>query len=162
MLARGRSLRSADQGHELPAHVALPAYPVRLGNLGEREGLRDREKEAPSSTASSAWAAPSAAQAGHAITGGHVRNALAELAGDARRLMAHSLRELPARQALALLPAARVDADRAHRNPDLAGTRMRIGQIHDLEDPRAPELAETDRLHRCLRSRPRGVALIAR
>src|SRR6516225_12338635 len=38
---------SADQQHELPAHVALLAHPVRLGNLGEREGLRDREREAP-------------------------------------------------------------------------------------------------------------------
>jgi hypothetical protein len=27
--------------------VALLAHPVRLGNLGEREGLRDREREAP-------------------------------------------------------------------------------------------------------------------
>src|SRR5437870_1271838 len=38
---------SADQQHELPAHVALLAHPVRLGNFGEREGLRDREREAP-------------------------------------------------------------------------------------------------------------------
>jgi hypothetical protein len=27
--------------------VALFAHPVCLGNLGEREGLRDREREAP-------------------------------------------------------------------------------------------------------------------
>ena len=27
--------------------MALLAQPVRLGNLGEREGLRDREREAP-------------------------------------------------------------------------------------------------------------------
>ena len=33
---------SADQQHELPAHVALLADPVRLGDLGEREGPRDR------------------------------------------------------------------------------------------------------------------------
>src|SRR5262249_16705873 len=46
-----------------------------------------------------------------------------------------------------LLPVARVDAGRAHGNPDLAGTRMRIGEIHDLEDLRAPEPAETDCLH---------------
>jgi pantetheine-phosphate adenylyltransferase len=33
---------SADQQHELPAHVALLARPVRLGDLGQRKGLRDR------------------------------------------------------------------------------------------------------------------------
>ena len=33
---------SADQQHELPAHVALLADPVRLGDVGEREGPRDR------------------------------------------------------------------------------------------------------------------------
>jgi len=38
---------SADQQHELPAHVTVLADAVRLGNLGEREGLRDREREAP-------------------------------------------------------------------------------------------------------------------
>jgi hypothetical protein len=37
---------SADQQPELPAHVALLAHPVRLGNLGEREGLHDRERAA--------------------------------------------------------------------------------------------------------------------
>ena len=34
---------SAHQQHELPAHVTVLADAVRLGNLGEREGLRDRE-----------------------------------------------------------------------------------------------------------------------
>jgi len=52
--------------------------------------------------------------------------------------MAHGLRELPIHQALALLPVARVDTGRAHRDPDLAGLRMRIGEIDDLEDLRAP------------------------
>jgi pantetheine-phosphate adenylyltransferase len=33
---------SADQQHELAAHVTLLADPVRLGDLGEREGPRDR------------------------------------------------------------------------------------------------------------------------
>jgi hypothetical protein len=78
---------------------------------------------------------------------GDVGNALAELVDDARRLVAHGLRQLPIHRALALLPVARVDAGRAHRNPDLAGTRMRIGELHDLEDLRAPEPIETDRLH---------------
>ena len=100
---------------------------------------------------------PLGGQAEHAIADGHVRNALAELVDDTRRLVAQGLRELLVHQALALLPVARVDACRAHRDPDLAGTRMRIGQIHDLEDLRAPEPAETDCLHRCLHSRPRSV-----
>ena len=39
---------------------------------------------------------------------------------------------------------------------------MRIGEIHDLEDLRAPELAETGCLHRSLRSRLRDVAPAAR
>jgi hypothetical protein len=46
-VTHGRAAVLADQQHELPAHVALLACPVRLGNLGEREGLRDREPEAP-------------------------------------------------------------------------------------------------------------------
>jgi hypothetical protein len=65
---------------------------VRLRDLGEREGLRDREREAPG---------------------------LDQLADLGERV------------------------DRAHRNADLAGPRMRIGEIHDLEDLGATELAET-------------------
>jgi hypothetical protein len=38
---------SADQQHELPAHVTVLADAVRLRDLGEWEGLRDREREAP-------------------------------------------------------------------------------------------------------------------
>src|SRR5436190_266702 len=38
---------SADQQHELPAHVTVLADAVRRRDLGEREGLRDREPEAP-------------------------------------------------------------------------------------------------------------------
>jgi hypothetical protein len=102
---------------------------------------------------------PLGGQAEHAIADGHVRNPLAELVDDARRLVTHGLRELLIHQALALLPVARVDAGRAHRNPDHAGTRMRIGEIHDLEDLRAPELAETDCLHHSLRSRLRASRL---
>jgi hypothetical protein len=81
---------------------------------------------------------PLGGEAEHAIADGHVRDALAELVDDARRLVAHGLRELPVHQALALLPVARVDAGRAHRDPDLAGTRMRIGEIHDLRGPPGP------------------------
>src|ERR1035438_2033435 len=44
---RRRSAASADQQHELPAHVTVLADAVRLRDLGEREGLRDREREAP-------------------------------------------------------------------------------------------------------------------
>src|SRR5215472_15036868 len=98
-------------------------------------------------------------EAEHAIADGHIRNALAELVDDAHRLVAQGLRELPIHQALALLPVARVDAGRAHRNPDLAGTRVRIGEIHDLEDLRAPELVEPGCLHHSLRSRLRASRL---
>src|SRR6185437_3307450 len=38
---------SADQQYELPAHVTVLADAVRLRDLGEREGLRDQEREAP-------------------------------------------------------------------------------------------------------------------
>jgi hypothetical protein len=34
--------RSVDQQHELPAHVTTLAHPVRLSDLFEWEGLRDR------------------------------------------------------------------------------------------------------------------------
>src|SRR5271169_5614606 len=43
----GPAYRRADQQHELPAHVTVLADAVRLRDLGEREGLRDREREAP-------------------------------------------------------------------------------------------------------------------
>jgi len=42
-------------------------------------------------------------EAEHAIANGHVRNVLTVLVDDARRLVAHGLRELPIHQALALL-----------------------------------------------------------
>src|ERR1700730_9360383 len=38
---------SADHQHELPAQVTVLARAVRLRDLGEREGLRDRGREAP-------------------------------------------------------------------------------------------------------------------
>jgi hypothetical protein len=104
---------------------------------------------------------PLGGEAEHAIADGHVGNALAELVDDASRLMAHGLGELPIHQAFALLPVARVDPGRAHHNPDLAGTRMRIGEIHDPQDLRAPELIETDCLQPSLRSRPRVSRLLA-
>ena len=120
------------------------------GGAGEVERRRDRRVVGQHRQLG--LGRPLGGEAEHAIADGHVRNALAELVDDARRLVAHGLRELRIHQALALLPVARVDAGRAHRDPDLAGTRMRIGEIHDLEDLRAPELAETDCLHRSLRS----------
>src|SRR6185312_12950622 len=61
-----------------------------------------------------------------------------------------SLRELGIHQTLALLPVARADAGCAHRNPHLPGTWMRIGELDDLQDFRAPELAETGCLHHSL------------
>jgi hypothetical protein len=91
---------------------------------------------------------------------GSVPNALAELVDNTRRLMAHGLRQLPIHQALALLSVARVHTGRAHRNPNLATTRMRIGEIHDLENLRAPEPAKTDCPHHRLRSRPRVSPLL--
>jgi hypothetical protein len=91
----------------------------------------------------------------HAIADGHVRHALAEFIDDACRLVAHRLRQLGIHQALALLRVAHADAGGAHRDPDLTGTRTRIGEIHDLQHLRAPEPAETDCLHRWLPSRPR-------
>src|SRR5271169_127820 len=43
----GPAYRRADHQHELPARVTVLADAVRLRDLGEREGLRDREREAP-------------------------------------------------------------------------------------------------------------------
>jgi len=39
--------RHSDRDDELPADVTLLADPVRLRNIGEGKGLRDREGEAP-------------------------------------------------------------------------------------------------------------------
>src|SRR5271169_3970764 len=41
----GPAYRRADHQHELPARVTVLADAVRLRDLGEREGLRDRERE---------------------------------------------------------------------------------------------------------------------
>jgi hypothetical protein len=38
--------RSVDQQRELPAHMTALAHPMRLGDLSERKGLRDRKREA--------------------------------------------------------------------------------------------------------------------
>src|SRR6185312_3822925 len=122
------------------------------------EGERRRDRRVERQHRQLGLGRPLGGQAEHAIADRHVRHALAELVDDARRLVAHGLRELRIHQALALLPVARVDAGRAYRDPDLARTRMRIGEIHDLEDLRAPEPAETDCLHHSLRSRLSGGA----
>ncbi len=90
---------------------------------------------------------PFGGQSEHGIADSHVHNALAELVDDTRRLVAHGLGQLPVHKALALLPVARVDPGCPHRDPDLAGTRVRIREIHDLEDLRAPEPVEPDCLH---------------
>jgi hypothetical protein len=44
---RAGAAASADQQHELPAHVTVLADAVGLGDIGEREGLHRREREAP-------------------------------------------------------------------------------------------------------------------
>src|SRR5271165_2254528 len=122
------------------------------GSAREAERRRDRRIEGQHRQLG--LGRPLGGQAEHAIADGHVRNALAEFVDDARSLVAHGLRELPVHQALALLPVARVDTGRADRDPDLAGTRMRIGEIHDLQDLRPTEPAEPDCHHHSLRSRP--------
>jgi hypothetical protein len=43
----GPAYVTAEQQHELPAHVTVLADAVRLRDLGQREGPRDREREAP-------------------------------------------------------------------------------------------------------------------
>ena len=43
----GPAYGRADHQYELPAHVTVLADAVRPRDLGEREGLRDREREAP-------------------------------------------------------------------------------------------------------------------
>jgi hypothetical protein len=91
-------------------------------------------------------------EAEDAVADGHAGHARAQLVDDAGRLVAHGLRQFLVHQARALLPVARVDAGRADRDPHLAGTWMRVGQLHDLKDLRAPELAEPGCLHRLLRS----------
>ena len=96
-------------------------------------------------------------EAEHPIADGHVAGARAELVDDPRCLVAHRLRELLIHQAPALLPIAGVDAGRPDRDTDLPGTRMRFGEIHDLEDLWAAELAEPGGLHPWLRSRPLGL-----
>src|SRR5262249_8669093 len=88
----------------------------------------------------------------HAVAGGRVRDAVADLVDDPGRLVAHGLRELAVHEPLALLPVARVDAGRAYRDANLAGSRMRIREVNDLEDLRAPEAAEAGCPHQRLRS----------
>ena len=93
-------------------------------------------------------------QAEHAVTDRDIGDALAELVDHAGRLVSQGLWELLVHQSVALLPIARVDAGGADRDPHLAGTRMRVGQLDDLEHFRAAEPAEADCLHRSLRSLP--------
>ena len=125
----------------------------QCGSAGEVERRRDRR--IVGEHCQLGLGRPIGGQAEHAIADGHVRDTRTELVDDACRLVAHGLRQFPIHHALALLPVARVDASRAHRDPDLAGTGMRIGEIHDLKDLRPAELIETDCLHHSPRSRLR-------
>jgi hypothetical protein len=132
----------------------------QAGGLGEAKRRRDRRVVGEQCQLGRARAVVGEAE--HPIAGGDVNDALTDLVDDARHLATRRLRELPAHQALAQLPVGRIDAGRVHRDPDLAGPRVRIRKIHDFEDLRAPELAIADCLHHSLRSRPPGVALAAR
>ena len=100
------------------------------GGAGEVERRRDRRVEGQHRQLG--LGRRLGGEAEHAIADGHVRDALAELVDDARRLVAQGLRELRIHQTLALLPVTRVDAGRTHRDPDLARTWMRI-----RDDPRS-------------------------
>src|SRR4051812_44886355 len=92
------------------------------------------------------------ADAEHPSANCDVRDPRAQLVDNPSRFVAQSLRELGIHQALALLPVAQADASGAHRNPHLVGTWMRLGEIDDLQDFRAPELAEASGLHHSYRS----------
>ncbi len=94
---------------------------------------------------------PFGGEAERAIAEGYVHH-VADLVDDPRRLIPQRLRELLVHQARTLLAVARVDAGRAHGNPDLPGPGVRVGKIHDLEDLRATEPAEAGCLHQSLRS----------
>ena len=61
----------------------------------------------------------------------------------------------PAPSRLRALPVARVHAGGTHRDPYLAGARVRIRKIHDLEDLRTPGPTEPGCPHELLRPRPR-------
>src|SRR5262249_48823409 len=95
------------------------AAPRGGGRFGRRRGPAAPGKPSDGgigaqcdSTASSAWAAPSAEKTEHPIPGGHACDARAELVDHARRLVAQGLRELPIHhawrffQSLRLTPAA--------------------------------------------------------
>ena len=130
--------RAAAPGAELVKHAGgrLDGGRQRRG-AGEAERRRDRR--IPGQHRQLRLGRPPGAETEHPIAGRHARHARTKLVSDTRRLVAQGLRELPAHQAPALLPVTRIDTRRAHRNPDLAGTRMRIREIHHLEDLRAPE-----------------------
>ena len=80
---------------------------------------------------------------------------VAELVDDTRDVAARRLREPGPKlsRRCASSPSRRVDAGRAHDDPDLAGTRVRVGEIHDLEDLGATEPAELGCFHHWLRGR---------
>ena len=130
----------------------------RLDGDGQRSGLgeakRRRDRRVVGEQRQFGRARAVGGEPEHAIADGDVRDALTDLVDDARHLATRRLRELPAMQALAQLPVGRIDADRAHRDPDMAGPRVRVRKIHDLEDLRAPELAVAGCLHRSLLSSP--------
>ena len=124
----------------------LPAAP---GNQARAGSARSR-----TTTPARPGPPPRRAEAECVIANGHVRNALAELVDDARRFVAHGLRELLIHQALAFLPVARVDAGGAHRNRTWPGPGC--GSAHRCSrGPPGPESVERDGLDHWLRSRLR-------
>ncbi len=79
-------------------------------------------------------------------------NAFSDLVDDARHVATRRLRQprAEAQQAAAQLAIGRIDAGRVHDDPDLSGTGMRVGKIHDLEDLGTSEPAELRCFHELL------------
>ena len=92
------------------------------------------------------------------LADGHVGDALADLVDDAGHVPARQLGQVVAEVHLAAAQGnvGGADADRAHDDPDLAGSRVRVGQIHDLEDLGSAEPVEPS----CLHDLPFGGAVV--
>jgi hypothetical protein len=79
-------------------------------------------------------------------------NTLSDLIDDARHVATRRLwqRRAEAQQTAAQLAICLIDAGRMHNDPNLSGTRIRIGKIHNLEDIGTSEPTELRCFHELL------------
>ena len=120
------------------------------GGIDETEGQRDRRPIGQQRQFGRSGAIVGDTE--YPVADSDICNTLSDLIDDARHVATRRLRQprAEAQQTAAQLAIGRIDAGRVHDDPDLSGTGMRVGKIHDLEDLGTSESAELRCFHELL------------